>query len=116
MFPIDSSINDEISLLRYNLNPKLGGCVQKLEPPERVTFNPIPASPASLFQRAASSTPQTKYNRTISRDTTTPSILLPTSPKEYLYTLGRQFHKAFTYREGAGANISLEGIIRPNSM
>lgn len=48
-------------------------------------------------------------NRTISQDTV-PSIA---SSKEYLCTLGCQFHKAFTYREGTGANTSLKGIIRP---
>jgi hypothetical protein len=116
IFPIDSSMDDEISLFQYNPNPKLVCCTRKLGSPERVTFNPIPASPASLFQRhkEAPSIPRMRYNRTISQDTV-PSIASSTSPKDYLSTLGRQFHKAFTYREGTGANISLEGIMRPDS-
>ncbi|CCX07329.1 Similar to predicted protein [Chaetomium globosum CBS 148.51]; acc. no. XP_001226427 [Pyronema omphalodes CBS 100304] len=55
-----------------------------------------------------------KYNRTISQDTV-PSIASSTSPKEYLSTLGKQFHKAFTYKEGACANLSLDRIIRADS-
>ncbi|KAI5817208.1 hypothetical protein BZA77DRAFT_245567, partial [Pyronema omphalodes] len=40
----DEKIKHSISLLQFNPNPKLVCCTRKLRPPERVTFNPIPAN------------------------------------------------------------------------